>query len=110
VKVPESYEGLDLVLKYQALDPQWLNNDHVHYQRDLDIARSGAYTKKELKGRTALVAYHPDGTYWVIDGQHHTAAAVRLGIDLVGCWVYNSTGWKMDKEVFNAFQERSSEA
>lgn len=104
MEAPERYGNLGVILEYRSLDPQWLCNDRVHYQRDLDQERVSKARRKAVRASQVLVSVHPDETYWVIDGQHHAEAALRFDFDLIDCWVFQSPGWERDREIFNEFQ------
>jgi hypothetical protein len=104
------YPAADLGLPDDALslitvDPATLHVDHEHYQRDLDQDHVDELADKpNLANRVGLLARRPDGSLWIVDGQHHTAAAVQEGIESMTYQVFDSTGWRMEKRVFDAWQ------
>lgn len=90
------------------LDPQVPNVDRQHYQRELDTGRVKKYRKEpkdKLGSRWGLVAQRPDGSYWIINGAHHTAAAILEGIPALAYRVFQSTGWKMEQRVYAAWEK-----
>ena len=101
-------EVLGVELRFEAIHPQLLNNDHLHYQR-FRIEKRVLELVAKLKhsqdqDHSAIAAQRPDGSYWVINGQHHTEAVVRLEWDLCEFMIFDSTGWEHEKEIFNNFQ------
>jgi hypothetical protein len=90
------------------LDPQIPNVDRQHYQRDVDPNRIKKYRKEDrdkLAGRWGLLAHRPDGSYWVINGQHHTIAAIQEGVSSLPYRVFESTGWRMEERVYAAWED-----
>jgi hypothetical protein len=52
-----------------------------------------------------LVNMRPDGSYWILDRQHHVEAALRCGHHGVTCWViYGLARWE-ECHLFVQFQE-----
>ena len=104
------YEAADLgigELTTVTVDPGTLRVDHEHYQRPRDDAKVEAIAREGVDALTArwgLLALRPDGTRWIIDGQHHTAAAVTLGIDRMQYQQFDSTGPQMEARIFEAWQ------
>lgn len=103
-------QALDLEdesMRVEAIDPQLLNNDRAHYQRNRIEERVEEKLKHyhAWKEKHCVVAQREDGTYWIINGQHHADAAMRLGATSVPCFVFNSTGWKFEAQVFKKFQD-----
>jgi phage portal protein BeeE len=105
------YRAVDLGipgdLERVTVDPGTLHVDHDNYQRARDdehVARIAAKGKGKLKGRLGLLARRDDGTLWIIDGQHHSAAAVVLGIKKMTYLVFDSTGPDLEARVFDAWQ------
>jgi hypothetical protein len=101
-------EQLGVVVHEIELDPQLLLNDHEHYQRYTIEAKVEAVMHKLKSGHpfpNAFAAMRQDGSYWLLDRQHHTEAAKRLGISAIPVWVFNSTGWQQEAELFERFQE-----
>lgn len=89
-----------------TVDPATVRADHS-YQRPLDhdkVEHLTAEPKDRLAGRVGLLAHRPDGTYWVVDGQHHTAAAVKAGIRKLTYQCFDSTGEQMEARVYAAWQ------
>jgi hypothetical protein len=109
IKPPYTAAELGLqadALRYESIDPQIPQNDRQHYQRHIDESRvqhSVAQGVAEIAQRIGLLGYRSDGSYWIIDGQHHTEAAIRLGITVLGYWVFDSIGPEYEKGVFNRF-------
>lgn len=89
------------------INPQWLNNDHVHYQRFRIESRVNHLMthESERKRMIGIVAVRPDESYWVINGQHHTEAAVRLGVYKLFYLTFKSTGYELEKVKFDLFQQ-----
>ena len=96
------------------LNPQTLNYDRVHYQRPRIEHKVQHYVKeisdipedrrhKEMD--IALVFERSDGSYWVGDRQHHTDAAVRIGIPLVPCAVVQAKTIEYEQFIFRLFQD-----
>jgi hypothetical protein len=95
-------------LRFEILDPQLAGNDRAHYQRPVVEARVQRYLRlkgDELEQRIGLLGCRDDSSLWVLDGQHHTEAAIRRGIALMGYWIFDSGGWEDERRVFEAFQE-----
>jgi hypothetical protein len=93
----------------ENISPQYLWNDRFHYQRHIDQERVRNILKKKMKSqkdRRIIAARRMDGTYWIINGQHHNEAYLRAGIDKVKVWVFDSTGWGTEATIFNYFQKQ----
>jgi len=94
-----------------TIDPNILNNDHQNYQRnrieDKVLHHMKHWDKEDYN--SGIVAMRPDGSYWLINGQHHSDAAVRLGISVVQYYIFNSTDWTYEKGIFDLFQKLQSE-
>jgi hypothetical protein len=91
-----------------TVDPQVPNVDRQHYQRDLDLDRVARFEKEKrskLAARWGLVARRPDGSLWIINGQHHTLAAVGRGIPELHYRVFNSTGAAQEARVYTAWED-----
>lgn len=98
---------LGIHTRFATIDPQWIVADHRHYQRPLDEKRMTEMlerSKDELAEKKPLVALRSDSSYWVIDGQHHVAAAQRKGWDLIEVLVVPSSGWQHEARLFNLIQ------
>lgn len=95
--------GIDSIT-LKKVDPKAVNTDH-RYQRPLDVERVTELAKdpKELKGHVGLLAIRPDGSMWVVEGQHHTAAAVQDDIPELSYQTFKSSGWKMEQKVYMAY-------
>jgi hypothetical protein len=94
-------------LREISVDPRVLHVDHEHYQRRADPQRTAAYAgepRKKLRSRVGLVAVRPDGTMWIVNGQHHTAAAIKRGVHTMRYEAFRSTGWRMEKRVYLAWE------
>lgn len=101
-------QQLGVVVHEIDLDPQLLLNDHEHYQRYTIEEKVEGIMHALKHGHlmpTAFAAMREDGSYWLLDRQHHIEAAKRLGIKSVPVWVFNSTGWQQEAELFERFQE-----
>lgn len=88
-------------------NPQDVNIDREHYQRPLDPDRLAHFLdmpKRKLKKRVGLVAVRPDGSLWVVDGQHQVQAAVQRDIAQMAFQSFPSTGWEQEAEVYQAWQ------
>lgn len=99
--------GLDRLHDVEV-DPREVRADQEHYQRPLDGGRVEAFEadgRKKLAKRWGLVAQRPDGSLWLINGQHHTAAAVALGVDEMRYRAFDSTGWRQERQVYLAWQQ-----
>ncbi|HVN51086.1 MAG TPA: hypothetical protein VMT43_06610, partial [Acidimicrobiales bacterium] len=58
----------------------------------------------KLADELCLVGFRPDNeTYWVLDGQHHVAAALLCGARPMLCRVFDSDGWKTEAQVYRNF-------
>ncbi|HET9050418.1 MAG TPA: hypothetical protein VFO60_01870, partial [Candidatus Dormibacteraeota bacterium] len=89
---------------YTEVDPQLVNIDRLHYQRRLDEGRAEELvhgSRKKLRKHVGLIAERPDNTLWVVDGQHHTEAGVVAGVALMRFYKFASTGWQLEKDVFD---------
>lgn len=62
----------------------------VSYQRKLDAARVNRMAAAWSDARCLLleVNQRPDGTYWVMNGQHRLAAAHLAGVEWLPCRIY----------------------
>jgi len=102
---------LGVSLKLTSIDPNLVMNDHLHYQRNR-IEEKVVHAMKHW-GKTdynsGILALRPDGYYFSINGQHHSDAAVRLGVSSVDYYVFDSTGWEQEKTVFDLFQKLQTE-
>lgn len=88
------------------VDPRDVRADH-RYQRRLNQARVDHYAQEKrraLKHRHGLLAIRPDSTLWVINGQHHTAAAVEQGVKHLTYQAFVSDGWRDEARVYAAWQ------
>ena len=89
------------------IDPQDVNSDRQHYQRDLDPDRVEEYRgekRKKLAARWGLLARRPDGSLWVVNGQHHTQAAVDEQIPALNYRMFDSDGWEQEAAVYAAWE------
>ena len=106
------YNALDLnipggSLRFDTVDPQLVNSDRLHYQSPVVELRVQSYVALRpdtLAQCIGVLACRDDDSLWVIDGQHHTAAAVRTGIGLMGYWIFDSSGHEEEKRIFQSFQ------
>jgi hypothetical protein len=99
---------LGVKLHYETINPQYVLNDHLHYQRFIVESRVQelvkALTKEYKENHSAILGKRKDGYYFCLNGQHHTNAAQRLNIDLCEYMVFDSLGWEHEKELFDKFQ------
>jgi hypothetical protein len=97
----------DKALTLTVLDPNLLLNDHQHYQRyrieHKVLHRMKHWDKEDYN--SGIVALRTDDSYWIINGQHHADAAVRLGVNTVHYYVFDSAGWAAEKIIFDLFQK-----
>lgn len=103
------YEPQDLgltQLNRVIVNPLDVNVDHEHYQRPTDqrlVDRYSQEPRQRLSQRVGLIAIRSDGSMWVVDGQHHTLAADREHINALTYQSFLSTGWEMEKQVYDAY-------
>jgi hypothetical protein len=103
------YEPRDLgleVLNRIIANPADVNFDHEHYQRPTDQRLIDAYAKEprqRLAERVGLAAIRSDGSMWVVDGQHHSLAAIREHINALTYQSFLSSGWEMEKQVYDRY-------
>ena len=96
--------GLTQLNRIQV-DPRDVNIDHA-YQRPTDqrlVDRYSQEPRQNLSERCGLLAIRSDGSMWVVDGQHHTLAAVREHINSLTYQSFLSTGEEMEKQVFDRY-------
>lgn len=89
------------------VDPRDLRVDHT-YQRPLQADLVDRYRREppaRLMERVGLLALRPDGSMWVVDGQHHTAAAVAEHITAMTYQQFLSTGPAMEAKVYKALHD-----
>jgi hypothetical protein len=106
-------EALQLKFRVENINPQYMNNDHTHYQRfrietlvQEVLAKDEQTIHDELSAspkHMGIVGLRSDGTYWVINGQHHIEAEIRLGTPSLEYHVFDSLGWEHEKEIFDKF-------
>jgi hypothetical protein len=77
---------LELELKELRVSPE--------YQRKLNVARAKRLAKEwDWKAYSPIqVAHRPDGSLWVIDGQHTREALLINGVTRAPCLIRNSSG------------------
>lgn len=104
-------EALGNDLTDHRISPQWLCVDRLHYQRQLDqdkvaeILEAMRQDPTSEKSRSDMVvAIRPDRTHWLINGQHHCEAAMRLKIPLVEIRWMLSPGWKFERVMYGRFE------
>lgn len=88
------------------VNPADLRVDHT-YQRTQQarlVRRYRGETRAQLTQRVGLIARRPDGSMWIVDGQHHTAAAVAEGVTAMTYQMFQSTGRDMEARVYAALQ------
>lgn len=103
----EDLSKLGLHTVFATISPQWIVADRRHYQRPLDEDRVRELLKRseeELNERKPLVGLRSDELYYVLDGQHHVAAAQRKGMELIEVLCFPSTGWHHEQLMFSRFQ------
>ena len=88
----------------REVDPTKVNVDH-RYQRPLNLKRAEEMAKHPdmLKQHVGLLASRPDGSMWVVSGQHHTVAAVQDKIPEMHYRVFKSAGWRMERRIYNRY-------
>jgi hypothetical protein len=103
-------EALGTDLRESSISPQWLNTDRLHYQRRMDqdkvaelIAVMRAAPDSEKARSDMVVAIRPDRTHWLLNGQHHNEAAMRLRIPLVVIRFFLSPGYRYEKVIYDRF-------
>jgi hypothetical protein len=105
------WEIIDKPGRYQKISKTELNVD-PDYQRDR--VRQSRVTRIAAKWSWVqfgclLVAFRPDGTYWVFDGQHRKLAAdCRSDIDLLPCIVFSSPGPVLEARWFLSQTDRGN--
>jgi len=86
-----------------------LNNDRVHYQRapiESNVQKHVEQMSKEsLDSWTGIVAQRADGSYWLLNGQHHSEAAIRLGYKKLRFYIIPSDGPQHETLIFGMFQK-----
>ena len=92
-------------LNLVAVDPREVRTDHT-YQRQLvgSLVQKYAANRQELAQHVGLLAIRPDGSKWVVSGQHHTAAAVEDRLDSMSYQSFVSTGPEMEAEIYRRYQ------
>lgn len=95
--------GLDNT-EMRAVDPRRVNVDH-RYQRPLNLKRAEAMARhpNKLKKHVGLLAIRPDGSMWVVSGQHHVVAAVQDEIPEMQFRTFKSNGWRMERRIYNRY-------
>ncbi|HEY6021622.1 MAG TPA: phage portal protein [Candidatus Paceibacterota bacterium] len=96
--------GIKGDLTTKQIDPKFVNVDH-RYQRPLNPKRVEQFAKQKdkLKDHVGLLAIRADGSMWVVSGQHHTAAALEDGIPKMTYQTFRSTGWRMEKRIYENY-------
>lgn len=87
------------------MNPADVHIDHT-YQRPTDhqlVARYMREPRQRLAERVGLLALRSDGSGWVIDGQHHTLAAVQEHINALTYQSFLSTGPQMEQQVYDRY-------
>jgi hypothetical protein len=91
-------------LERVIVDPRDTGVDHS-YQRPRQAGLVRHYAdepRQRLAARVGLLALRPDGSMWVVDGQHHTAAAIQVGLTELTYQQFLSTGPVMEARVYAA--------
>jgi HK97 family phage portal protein len=88
----------------RKIDPRKVNVDH-RYQRPLNLKRAEQMARHsdKLRKHVGLLAIRPDGSMWVVSGQHHTAAAVQDDIPEMQYRVFKSAGWRAERRIYNRY-------
>lgn len=105
-------EAIGNDLKDGRISPQWLNVDRLHYQVMLDQDKVQELVDImrrrpdviEARG-DLVVAIRPDRTHWLINGQHHNEAAMRLRMPLVEIRWFLSPGYRYEQTIFERFEK-----
>lgn len=87
------------------MNPADMHIDHS-YQRPTDyqlVARYAREPRQRLAQRMGLAAIRSDGSTWVVDGQHHTLAAVQEHINALTYQSFLSTGPEMEATVYSKY-------
>lgn len=93
------------------VDPHDVRVDHS-YQRPLQANLVDRYRREpvqQLMERVGLLALRSDGSMWVVDGQHHTAAAVAENITAMTYQQFLSTGPAMEARAYKALHDWHNE-
>ena len=69
------------------------------------MARYAQEPRQRLSQRVGLLAIRSDGSMWIVDGQHHSAAAVQQHIVSLTYQSFLSSGWQMEKQVYDRYHE-----
>lgn len=87
-----------------------LNIDHTRYQRDLNQASVDKLAKHwdDDKLLPLLVNRRADGSYWVFDGQHRRAAAMKINRPQLPCLVWRNLTVEREAELFAFFNSRAA--
>lgn len=105
IKTYEEILGVHLV--ESNAHPQLLNNDRMNYQRkriEQNVLRL-MWNFDVHREKHSIVAQRPDGSMYIINGQHHAEAAIRLSILSVPIFVFKSQGPEEESIVFGKFQD-----
>lgn len=96
--------GLTQLNRIQV-DPRDVNVDHS-YQRPEDaqlVDRYAREPRQRLTERVGLLAIRSDGSMWVIDGQHHTLAAIQQHVNQLTYQSFLSTGPELERQVYEKY-------
>ncbi len=93
-------------LERVIVDPRDVRVDHTYQRPRVEalVRKYMAEPRQRLMERVGLLALRPDGSMWVVDGQHHTAAAVAEGVTAMTYQQFASTGPKMEARVYAAYR------
>jgi len=104
---------LQVKFRVENINPQYMNNDHTHYQRfriEKRVQELLVKDEKEIRNELSssplhlgIAGFRADKTYWLINGQHHTEAEIRLETPLLEYNIFDSLGWEHEKEIFDKF-------
>lgn len=94
---------LDLPFKVDVLDVADLGVDE-RYQRPLSEVKLAALGLRYDMGQAGAIDVNqrPDGSYWIMDGQHRAEKAKRDGETCVLCHVRQFTNWEDEAAFFVA--------
>ncbi len=107
MNIEQMSEVLGVRLNEVKLDPQLLNNDHQHYQRKRIESRVQEILFSSKPSSLPIIAAErkEDGSFWIINGQHHAEAYVRTNVQEVVVWIFTSDSFMNEMKVFSLFQQ-----
>ncbi len=86
-----------------------LNNDRLHYQRNR-IESLVEKTILKVKSGTwftppCIVSQRPDGSLWILNGQHRAETYMRLGKPFIQCFILPLPDWIAEAGIFTELQK-----